>query len=120
MLGGNDKENKTTDTEFQTVINTVASKHPFGVPSFMRVLDLEAMNAPEFFELTNLDGEFAIRMEFSSRKSVVMAIRNYTISKEVDYKVFESEPLTFYSKCLQYGRSCDWLLRANLIKRKYC
>ena len=32
----------------------VASQHPFGEPSFMRALDLEAMHAPEFPEYVNL------------------------------------------------------------------
>ncbi|RYQ83239.1 hypothetical protein Ahy_B10g101886 [Arachis hypogaea] len=34
------------------------------------------------------DGEFRIGMEYSSRKSVVAAIRSYTISRGVDYDVY--------------------------------
>ncbi|XP_057720251.1 uncharacterized protein LOC130934727 [Arachis stenosperma] len=33
---------------------------------------------------------------------------------------YESEPLTFYAKCTQYGSGCDWLIRVSLISRKYC
>ncbi|XP_057719342.1 uncharacterized protein LOC130933741 [Arachis stenosperma] len=66
------------------------------------------------------DGEFRIGMEYSSRKSVVAAIRSFTISRGVDYDVFESEPQTFYAKCKMYGRGCDWLIRASLIRRKGC
>ncbi|RYR56751.1 hypothetical protein Ahy_A05g022442 [Arachis hypogaea] len=42
-------------------------------------------------------------MEFSSKEAIVISIRNYTLFKWVDYKVYESKPLTFYTKCLQYG-----------------
>ncbi|RYQ92941.1 hypothetical protein Ahy_B09g099183 [Arachis hypogaea] len=50
------------------------------------------------------DSEFAIGMKFNSKEIVVMAIRNYTIFRGVEYRVFESDPLTFYAKCMQYGR----------------
>ncbi|XP_072074351.1 uncharacterized protein [Arachis hypogaea] len=96
------------------------------VPPFMRELDLDAIHAPEFSEYANIgianpeDGEFRIGMEYSSRKSVVAAIRSYTISRGVDYDVYESEPQTFYAKCKMYGRGCDWLIQASLIRKKGC
>ncbi|RYR19577.1 hypothetical protein Ahy_B03g064400 [Arachis hypogaea] len=102
------------------VVHLVVSQ-PMNVPPFMCNLDLDAMNAPKFLEHANIgvtdpeDGEFRIRMEYSSRKSVVAAIRNYTISRGVDYNVYESEAQTFYAKCKMYGRGCDWLIRASLI-----
>ncbi|XP_025634048.1 uncharacterized protein [Arachis hypogaea] len=66
------------------------------------------------------DGEFAVGMEFSSRDAVIKAIKEYTIRRSVDYRVYESEPLTFYAKCIQYGSGCDWLIRVSMISRKYC
>ncbi|XP_025704076.1 uncharacterized protein [Arachis hypogaea] len=96
------------------------------MPFFMRELDLDAMHAPEFPEYSNIgvanpeDGEFRIGMEYSSRKSVVAAIRSYTIARGVDYDVYESEPKTFYAKCKMYGRGCDWLIQASLIRKKGC
>ncbi|RYR43260.1 hypothetical protein Ahy_A08g039687 [Arachis hypogaea] len=73
----------------------VISQQPFGVPTFMRTLDLEAMHAPEFPEYANMgegnaaaeDGEFSVGMEFGSRESVISAIKSYTISRGVDYTV---------------------------------
>ncbi|XP_016169048.1 uncharacterized protein LOC107611656 [Arachis ipaensis] len=108
------------------VANALANEDPFEEPSFMRVLDLEAMHAPEFPEYMSAeipmvaDGEFAIGMEFSSREAVMMAVKDYTIRRGVDYRVYESEPLTFYAKCTQYGSGCDWLIRVSMISRKYC
>ncbi|QHO56105.1 uncharacterized protein [Arachis hypogaea] len=99
---------------------------PMNVPPFMRELDLDAMHAPEFPEYSNIgvpdpeDGEFRIGVEYSSRKSVVAAIRSYTIARGVDYEVYESEPQTFYAKCKMYGRGCDWLIRASVIRKKGC
>ncbi|RYQ94600.1 hypothetical protein Ahy_B08g089540 [Arachis hypogaea] len=127
------------------VANALANEEPFEEPSFMRVLDLDACMFQSFwnisvqFRLLNIrllsifcsaafaaetpivtDGEFAVRMEFSSREAVIKAMKEYTIRRSVDYRVYESEPLTFYAKCTQYGSRCDWLVRVSMISRKYC
>ncbi|RYR57945.1 hypothetical protein Ahy_A05g023613 [Arachis hypogaea] len=76
---------------------------------FMRSLDIDVMHAPEFSEYTNIgvaypeDREFRIGMEYSFRKSVIAAFRSYTVTKRVDYAVYESKPQTFYVKCKTYG-----------------
>ncbi|XP_016207315.1 uncharacterized protein LOC107647780 [Arachis ipaensis] len=101
------------EAEVENVVVLPAVSQPMNVPHFMRNLDLDAMNTPEFSEYANIgvadpeDGEFKIGMEYSSRKSVVAAIKSYTISRGVDYNVYESESLTFYAKCKTYGRGCD-------------
>nr|XP_025607756.1 uncharacterized protein LOC112701177 [Arachis hypogaea] len=69
------------------VATALANDIPFEEPSFMRVLDLEAMNVPEFPDYINAeiffvaDGEFAVGMEFSSRETVIKAIK-YMISRK--------------------------------------
>ncbi|RYR46315.1 hypothetical protein Ahy_A07g032053 [Arachis hypogaea] len=96
---------------------------PMDVSPFMRSLDFDAMYAPKFFEYINEgqicfliavadpeDGEFRIEMEYSSRKSVIATIRSYTISRGVNYVIYESEPQTFYTRCKTYGREYDWLI----------
>ncbi|XP_057740447.1 uncharacterized protein LOC130957615 [Arachis stenosperma] len=114
------------ETATENIVVHPSSSQPMNVPPFMRELDLDAMHAPEFPEYVNIgiadpeDGEFRIGMEYRSRKSVVAAIRRYTIIRGVDYDVYESEPQTFYAKCKMYGRGCDWLIRASLIRKKDC
>ncbi|RYR07779.1 uncharacterized protein LOC110262556 [Arachis ipaensis] len=104
------------ETATENIMVHPSSSQPMNMPPFMRELDLDAMHAPEFSEYANIgvadpeDGEFRIGMEYSSRKSVVVAIRRYTIARGVDYDVYESEPQTFYAKCKMYGRGCDWLI----------
>nr|XP_025627852.1 uncharacterized protein LOC112720974 [Arachis hypogaea] len=107
----NDDGDLAGNPDVQNEANAIARQHPFGVPSFMRTLDLEAMHAPEFPEYANTgegnaateDGEFSVGMEFGSRESVISAIKRYTVSRGVDYTVYESEPQTFYAKCKGYG-----------------
>ncbi|XP_057740193.1 uncharacterized protein LOC130957345 [Arachis stenosperma] len=124
--GVEDQGDGATAPDVTEVANALANDEPFEEPSFMRVLDLEAMHVPEFpgymtAEIPIVaDGEFAVGMEFSSREAVIKAIKEYTIRRSVDYRVYESEPLTFYAKCTQYGSGCDWLIRVSMINRKYC
>ncbi|RYR69706.1 hypothetical protein Ahy_A03g016257 [Arachis hypogaea] len=106
-----DEENEDGDLAgnpaVQIEANSIVSQHPFGVTSFMRTLDFEAMHAPEFPEYANIgegntaveDGKFSVGMKFGSRESVIFAIKSYTISRGVDYTVYESEPQIFYAKC---------------------
>ncbi|XP_015947367.1 uncharacterized protein LOC107472358 [Arachis duranensis] len=47
-------------------------------------------------------------------------MKEYTLRRSVDYHVYESEPLIFYTKCTQYGSGCDWLIKVSMISRKYC
>nr|XP_029146240.1 uncharacterized protein LOC114924811 [Arachis hypogaea] len=108
------------------VANALANPHPFQEPSFMRSLDLGAMHAPEFPQYMNpappvvADGEFTVGMEFNSREAVIKAMKDYTIRRGVDYRVYKSEPTTFYAKCIEYGNGCDWLIRVTKMQKKYC
>ncbi|XP_057760214.1 uncharacterized protein LOC130980568 [Arachis stenosperma] len=125
--GDEDQGDGTMAPDVTEVANALANEVPFEEPSFMRVLDLEAMHVPEFPEYMTAaeipiveDGEFRVGMEFSSREAVIKAVKDYSIRRSVDYRLFESKPLTFYAKCIQYGSRCDWLIRVSLISRKYC
>ncbi|RYR10554.1 hypothetical protein Ahy_B05g078980 [Arachis hypogaea] len=112
------------NADVAAVADALANPHPFQEPSFMRSLDLEAMHAPEFPQYMNpvlpvvADGEFTVGMEFSSREAVIKAMKNYTIRRGVDYRVYESEPMTFYAKCTEYGNGCDWLIRVTKMQKK--
>ncbi|XP_015932875.1 uncharacterized protein LOC107459173 [Arachis duranensis] len=84
------------------------------------------MHVPEFPKYVNMgegnvaveDGEFSVGIKLGSRELVVSVIKGYTISRGVDYTVYESKPQTFYVKCKGYGVGCDWLILASLIQKK--
>ncbi|XP_057733989.1 uncharacterized protein LOC130949227 [Arachis stenosperma] len=87
---GEDKDGAdgTMNADVAEVANALANSLPFQEPSFMRSLDLEAMNAPEFPQYMNAelpvvaDGEFTVGMEFSSREEIIKAMKDYTIRRE--------------------------------------
>ncbi|RYR32981.1 hypothetical protein Ahy_A10g047510 [Arachis hypogaea] len=124
--GDEDQGDEPIAPDVSDVANTLANEVPFEESSFMRILDLEAMHVPKFLDYISAeisfiaDGEFAVGMEFSSREAVIKAIKEYTIRRSVDYRVYEFEPLTFYAKCTQYGSGCDWLIQVSMISWKYC
>ncbi|RYR01616.1 hypothetical protein Ahy_B06g080495 [Arachis hypogaea] len=102
----NDDRDLAGNPMVQNEADAIVSQHPF---------DLEAMHAPKFPEYANMgednaameDCEFSVGMEFGSRESVISGIKSYTISREVDYTVYEFEPQTFSAKYKDYGAGCD-------------
>ncbi|XP_057759722.1 uncharacterized protein LOC130980099 isoform X2 [Arachis stenosperma] len=125
-----DEKDENGDVRGEAIIKNVvvspAVSQPMDVSPFMRSLNLDTIHVPKFPEYTNIgvvdleEGKFRIGMEYSSRKSIVEAIRSYTISRGVDYTVYKSEPQTFYAKCKMYSHGCDWLIRTSLIRKKGC
>ena len=73
------------------------------------------MHALEFPKYANMvsdyaaDGELYVGMEFKDREAVIQEIKNYDISKSVNY---------FYCKCKHYGWRCNWLGKVSLKKKK--
>ena len=51
---GSDGEGALDDVDDDANDEQMASQHPFGEPSFMRALDLEAMHITEFLEYANM------------------------------------------------------------------
>ena len=82
------------------------------------------MHALEFLEYANMasdyavDGELCVGMQFSNREAIAQAIKNYIISKLMDYYVCELEPKTFHCKYKHYSMGCNWLAKVCLRKKK--
>ncbi|RYR59325.1 hypothetical protein Ahy_A05g025194 [Arachis hypogaea] len=97
----------------KTSVILAAISQSMDVPPFMGNIDLDTMHAPEFPKYANIgiadleDGEFKIRMEYGSKKSVIVAIQSYTISRGVDYVVYESVPQTFYIRRYNRRHKCS-------------
>ncbi|RYR21635.1 hypothetical protein Ahy_B03g066948 [Arachis hypogaea] len=81
-----DQGDVTVAPNVTDITNVLANEEPFEEPSFMRVLDLEAMHAPEFPEYMSADGEFTVGMKFSSREAVIKAMKEYTLRRSLDYR----------------------------------
>ncbi|KAL4394298.1 hypothetical protein AHAS_Ahas02G0138000 [Arachis hypogaea] len=79
-----DKEECIIELNVEDVANALASEHLFGEPSFIRTLDIKAMNAPKFPEYANTDGEFVVEMEFHLREFVIKLVKYYTLHRGVD------------------------------------
>ncbi|XP_027367983.1 uncharacterized protein LOC113873840 [Abrus precatorius] len=67
----------------------------------------------------DLDGDLYVGKQFANRKTVIRAIKCYSIANGVDYKVVESEPSIFYCKYVRYEIDYGWLLRATFRKNEF-
>ncbi|RYR57492.1 hypothetical protein Ahy_A05g023224 [Arachis hypogaea] len=64
-------------------------------------------------------GKFVVEIKFSFRVIVIMAMKDYTIRRCVDYRMYESKLMIFYFKYTQYNTSCDLLIRISMIRRNH-
>ncbi|RYQ93406.1 hypothetical protein Ahy_B09g099684 [Arachis hypogaea] len=84
------------EPEVVDMTNALTRQHPSREPSFMHVLDLAAVKDQNFLNPVVLtDGEFVIGREFSSRETVIAAIKDYTICRGVDYRAVYNSSHTY-------------------------
>ncbi|RYR08006.1 hypothetical protein Ahy_B05g075529 [Arachis hypogaea] len=88
------QDDNTMATDVADVANVLANQHPFEEPTFMQLLNLEVMHAPEFSQYINTaefpiltDGKFTMGMKFSSREAVIKAMKDYTILRESNFLI---------------------------------
>ncbi|RYR78165.1 hypothetical protein Ahy_A01g002900 [Arachis hypogaea] len=107
------KDDISIERNVEHVANTLIYQHLFGESLFMHTLNFDVMLVPEFSGYVNTvsavvaDNEFVVGIEFNSKEAVIAVVKEYTIQKGVNYRVYESELTIFYTKCIQYGTSCD-------------
>ena len=63
-------------------------------------------------------GELCIGMEFSDKEAVVRAIKDYSISKLVDYKMFKLELTTFVVSANTSAKGTNGFLESVSEKRR--
>ena len=78
------------------------------------IVNLILIFVDAFLGAPTANGELCVGMQFSDRETVIQVIKSYSISKGVDYKVYESEPTIYYCKCVHYGIDYRWLLKPVL------
>ncbi|MED6183363.1 hypothetical protein PIB30_037194 [Stylosanthes scabra] len=91
------------------------------VPSFFPQLDIDMRHVedPSMESVTveyNTDGgvEFTEGHRMPNRKAVLTAVKNYSIRRNVEYKVIESDRLKYHCRCKHYTARCPWMIRVSL------
>ncbi|MED6214968.1 hypothetical protein PIB30_108573 [Stylosanthes scabra] len=58
--------------------------------------------------------EFRVGHRFSTRKTVQMAVKNYSIRRAAEYRVVESDPHKYVCRCKLSALRCPWSIRVAL------
>ncbi|XP_015931884.1 uncharacterized protein LOC107458192 [Arachis duranensis] len=59
-----------------------------------------------------------IRQSFQNKDEAVLSVKDYSIRRDVEYRVIESDHLKYHGKCKEFGKGCTWLIRVALRARK--
>ncbi|MED6187151.1 hypothetical protein PIB30_073724 [Stylosanthes scabra] len=58
--------------------------------------------------------KFEVGQTFMNKEVAVIAVKNYSIRRGVEYKVMESDHAKYLGRCKQFGQGCNWLIRLTL------
>ena len=92
-------------------------------------LNLEAMHDSTFprfggpiggGDVLGLPGENELHVgkHFPNKEAVLFAVKNYSIQRSVQYKVLESDHVTYHGKCKYFGNECSWSIRVTYLRKK--
>ncbi|MED6171672.1 hypothetical protein PIB30_042918 [Stylosanthes scabra] len=91
------------------------------VPSFFHQLDVDIRHVedPTMESVAveyNMDGgvEFIVGHRMHNQKAMLMAVKNYSIRRKVEYKVVESDRLKYHCRCKHYTAGCPWMIQVDL------
>ncbi|RYQ83154.1 hypothetical protein Ahy_B10g101776 [Arachis hypogaea] len=73
-------------------------------------LNLDAMNQECSFDQggpkDDPTNEFEVRQQFEDKQPVLMVVKIYNITRNVEYKILESDHLKYYVHCTQFRMGC--------------
>ncbi|XP_016195020.1 uncharacterized protein LOC107635991 [Arachis ipaensis] len=52
--------------------------------------------------------EFEVGQQFKDKEEMMLAVKQYSIRKAVDYKIVESDQLRYNAQYIQFGTGCNW------------
>ncbi|MED6144798.1 hypothetical protein PIB30_018838 [Stylosanthes scabra] len=91
------------------------------VPSFFQQLDIDVryVEDPSMESVAveyNMDGgvEFTVGHRMPNQNAVLTAVKNYSIRRNAEYKVIESDRLKYHCRCEHYTAGCPWMIRVSL------
>ncbi|RYQ90803.1 hypothetical protein Ahy_B09g096791 isoform A [Arachis hypogaea] len=94
------------------------------VPSHYHTLDMDVIQEKNPFSNMgeddyNLDGglEFRVGHIFKSKDALLQGVTNYSIHRNVEYRIVESDRLKYHVHCRQYKAGCPWCIFGLLSDR---
>ncbi|MED6161138.1 hypothetical protein PIB30_057887 [Stylosanthes scabra] len=91
------------------------------VPCFIQQLNIDTrhvedptMEAVDVEYHTNGGVEFMVGHRMRNREAVLMTVKNYSIRRNAEYKVVESDRLKYHCRCKHHAARCPWMIRVAL------
>ncbi|MED6199610.1 hypothetical protein PIB30_077493 [Stylosanthes scabra] len=91
------------------------------VRSFFQELDLDTRHVEDpsmecVADEYNTDGgvEFRVGHRMQNRQAVLMSVKNYSIRRNAEYKVIESDRLKYHCRCKHHTAGRPWMIRIAL------
>ncbi|RYR52803.1 hypothetical protein Ahy_A06g027672 [Arachis hypogaea] len=105
-----EEKNYYGDTQIALIQPPVS--RPYDCPGHFSRLNLNAMTLDWLFTHGGLEedsnNEFEVGQQFENKEEVMLAVKRYSIKRDVEYKILESDQLKYGVQCIQFGPECSW------------
>ncbi|RYR33736.1 hypothetical protein Ahy_A10g048360 isoform B [Arachis hypogaea] len=96
----------------QIALTQPAISQPYDRPDHFTRLNLDAMTSDWLFTQGGPEedpsNEFEVGQQFGSKEEVMLANKQYSIRRAVEYKIVESDHWKYNARCIQFGPGCNW------------
>ncbi|MED6195623.1 hypothetical protein PIB30_039691 [Stylosanthes scabra] len=94
---------------------------PLPIPDLAQQRNIDARHVEDpMMEAVNVeyhtDGgvEFMVGHKMRNREAVLMAVKNYSIQRNAEFKVVESDRLKYHCRCKHHAAGCPWMIQVAL------
>ncbi|XP_015971197.1 uncharacterized protein LOC107494672 [Arachis duranensis] len=96
---------------------TIANDNDDDIVRTTPVVDGGASNSGTQHDTQNTGAlaEFQVSQQFQDKKEIVLSVKTYSIRREVEYKVLESDHHKYYGKCKEFGNGDDRMIDYHVI-----
>ncbi|MED6152642.1 hypothetical protein PIB30_093991 [Stylosanthes scabra] len=91
------------------------------VPSYFQQLDIDerfvedpTMESVAVEYNTDEEAEFMVGHRMRNCDTVLMAVKNYSIRRNTEYRFVESDRFKYHCRCKHYTAGCPWMIRVAL------
>ncbi|XP_057746404.1 uncharacterized protein LOC130965659 [Arachis stenosperma] len=109
---GEEEEEMNYYGDTQIALTQPAISQPYDRLDHFTRLNLDAMTLDWSFTQRGLEedpsNEFEVGQQFRNKEEVMLAVKQYSIRRAVEFKIVKSDHWRYNARCIQFGFGCNW------------
>ncbi|RYQ79516.1 hypothetical protein Ahy_Scaffold6g108271 isoform B [Arachis hypogaea] len=114
---GDDEEEMNFYGNTQITLTQPAISQPYDCRDHFSRLNLEVMTSDWSFTQGGPEDDprngFEVGQHFHNKEEVMLAVKTYSISEAVEYKIVNSDQWRYNAQCVQFRPGCNWSIHIS-------